>query len=541
MRSALLARFERHADAGLAALSDEHGIHGYEALLERASSIAAHLLTIAAAGSSATAPRAPRTSLEGERVALLVEPGASFVAALYAVWLAGGCAIVLSPLHPAPESAYFCTDAEVRIIVTSRTLAAKLGEAAAGRTLVEVDADVAFDDPPTLRAGMTSLGGSRVREANEDTDAALQLYTSGTTGRPKGAVLTHANLAMQQELVGDAWRFTREDVLLHALPLHHMHGLAIALFTALGAGATVRMLPGFDAIRIWNELGAATVFMAVPTMYSRLCDAFDSADAETREQWTASARALRLATSGSAALPVSLASRWEAIAGIIPVERFGMTEIGVGMTNPIEGPRAKGMVGFPLPTVETRIVGDDGAPAASGELWIRGPSVFSGYFRRDEATRAAFVAAGDGGLAWFKTGDTVTRSASATHDSGITPGPFRILGRNSVDILKSGGYKLSALEIEEAILELAAVREVAVVGVPDESWGDRVIACVVAQPGREADCSADAVRAHVRDKLAVYKCPKNVVVMAALPRNAMGKVVKPELSKLLAATRFKDP
>jgi malonyl-CoA/methylmalonyl-CoA synthetase len=184
--------------------------------------------------------------------------------------------------------------------------------------------------------------------------------------------------------------------------------------------------------------------------------------------------------------------------------------------------RKKGTVGYPLPTVDTRIVDEHGAEAATGELWIRGPSVFRGYHEREEATREAFVRATDGGAPWFKTGDTVTRDED---------GAFRILGRTSVDILKSGGYKLSALEIEAAILELDAVREVAVVGVPDEAWGERVIACVVPAPGRDADCSEERVRAHVRERLAPYKCPKEVRLFTELPRNAMGKVMKRELAR----------
>jgi len=270
-------------------------------------------------------------------------------------------------------------------------------------------------------------------------------------------------------------------------------------------------------------MSASTVFMGVPTMYQRLLGAFDAADEATRARWARGARALRLATSGSAALPVTLAERWRAIAGDIPVERFGMTEIGVGATNPVDGARKPGHVGRPLPTVETRIVAGD-RDADEGELWVRGPSVFAGYFGKDDATRDAFVP--DAGGAWFKTGDTVTRDAD---------GYIRILGRTSVDILKSGGYKLSALEIEEVLREHPAVAEVAVVGVPDEAWGDRVVACVVARAGEEEACSEAALRAFAREKLAPYKVPKEVVAMAELPRNPIGKVVKPELVRALVS------
>ncbi len=319
----------------------------------------------------ATALLGNRASLAGERVAILVGPGAPFVEAFFGVLLAGGCVVVLSPLHPAPETRYFCDDAEVKTVLVSADLAAHATALASSFEVRALEPILASTTP--LRDPVPAA----------DDAPALQLYTSGTTGKPKGAVITHANLAVQQQLVGDAWGFGPRDLLLHALPLHHMHGLAIALLTALGAGATTR-LTTFDAPAIWDAMPAATVFMGVPAMYHRLFLAFDAADEATRTRWSAAAHQLRLATSGSAALPVTLAERWRAITGKIPLERFGMTEIGVGITNVLDGERFPGCVGFPLPTVETRIVGDDGAEAEMGELWIRGPSVFAGYHRREE-------------------------------------------------------------------------------------------------------------------------------------------------------------
>jgi len=498
--SLLLASWGTQARGSRVAVEDGSGADAratYAAIDARARRIASVLLDGAA----------KRRTLGGERVALLVAPGRDFVAAFVGVLLAGGCVVVLSPLHPLPETTYFCDDAQVRTIIASPDLAGRLG--AAGRRVLLPEAFDRADaiDPPAAAAS----------------DAALQLYTSGTTGKPKGAVITHQNLATQQELLRDAWGFSADDVLLHALPLHHMHGLAIALLTALGAGACTRMLPAFDAARVWDEMATSTVFMGVPTMYSRLLAAYDAADDATRARWTAGARGLRLATSGSAALPVTLAERWRAIAGDVPVERFGMTEIGVGATNPLAGPRKPGHVGRPLRTVETRIVAD-GRDAEEGELWVRGPSVFAGYFGKEEATRDAFVADANG--AWFKTGDTVTRDGD---------GYLRILGRTSVDILKSGGYKLSALEIEEVLRENGAVAEVAVVGVPDEAWDERVVACVVPRAGQEAACAEAALRAFARERLAPYKVPKEVVTMADLPRNAVGKVIKPELVRALVS------
>jgi malonyl-CoA/methylmalonyl-CoA synthetase len=491
--STLTSRWLARAFETRTAVLDATGAHTY------ASVVAASLRV-------ATALLGSRTSLEGERVAILVGPNAAFVEAFFGVLLAGGCVVVLSPLHPPPETRYFCDDAEVRTVLVSADLAPLAARLAS-------DFEVRALEPILAARGPVRDPATSAEDA-----PALQLYTSGTTGKPKGAVIMHANLAVQQRLVGEAWGFGSTDTLLHALPLHHMHGLAIALLTALGAGATTR-LTTFDAPAIWNALGTATVFMAVPAMVHRLFVAFDGADDATRVRWSAAAAQLRLATSGSAALPVTLAERWRAITGRIPLERFGMTEIGVGLTNVLDGERFPGCVGFPLPTVETRIVGDDGKDAEMGELWIRGPSVFARYHRREEETRSAFVSDPAGGGPWFRTGDTVTREDG---------GPYKVLGRTSVDILKSGGYKLSALEIEEVLREHAAVGEIAVIGLPDEAWGERVVACVIRKEGGPA-CDAAGLRAFAKERLAAYKVPKDILFLDDLPKNALGKVIKPVL------------
>jgi len=452
---------------------------------------------------------AGRDSLRGERVALLILPGAEFVSSFYGVLLAGGTVVVLSPLHPPAETLYFCSDANVRTLIVGESMRQLAEPLLAGRRALSPATGA-----PSQMVSLPIVNGEH---------DALQLYTSGTTGKPKGAVLSHANLAMQQMLLRDAWGWKQEDTLLHSLPLHHMHGLAIAMLSALGAGASVHFVP-FDAANLWNAMSKATVFMAVPTMYAKLLTAFEAADSPTREKWGAHARALRLATSGSAALPVSLAEKWKAITSRIPLERFGMTEIGVGISNPLGDERTPGAVGFPLKTVETRIVNDEGEESETGELWIRGPSVFSRYHERPTETAKAFAPANDGGAQWFRTGDTVTRDAS------VKGSPFRILGRTSVDILKSGGYKLSALEIEEVCREHRAVSEVAVIGLPDDTWGERVVACVVVHTG--ASLAVEELRSFCKTKLAAYKVPKEVLLFTELPRNALGKVVKPELSRL---------
>ncbi len=487
--SSLLAAWVARENDARPAVHDPRGTTSYAQAVDRAERIATALLD-------------RRVSLEGERVALLVSPGADFLACFFGILRAGGTVVVLSPLHPPPETQYFCDDAGVKTVIASADLTAHVAFLAPERRVVLAETLVIAPRAPVKA---TPGGGA----------PALQLYTSGTTGKPKGAVITHDNLATQQRLLAQAWGWKQDDVLLHVLPLHHMHGLAIAWLSAVGAGASTHFLGGFDAARTWNAMTDASVFMAVPTVHAKLFAAFDAADEAMRARWTRSARALRLVTSGSAALPVTVGDRWTALSGAYPLERFGMTEIGVGTTNPLDpAGRRPGTVGRPLPTVQTRIVDD--------ELWIAGPSVFAGYHGKEDATREAFVL--EAGTRWFKTGDTVAQG-----DDGY----LRILGRTSVDIIKSGGYKLSALEIEEVLREHPAVGEIAVVGVPDETWGERVVACVVPRDGRDAECTEDALRAFARERLAPYKVPRTVVAMRELPRNAVGKVMKPVLVKKL--------
>jgi len=505
MVSPLVTRLASLARSDALAVEDEQTRRSFAELWDRAQRARGTLLL----------GHEGKTSLEGRAVAILVSPGATWLEAFFGVILAGGVALPLSPLYPPTELLWFGEDARAEMVIVSEDHQERAALLCAGRRVLLASA---------LAEGPRLEGDSALLEPD---DVALLLYTSGTTGKPKGAMITHANVDVQAAILREAWAFGPADRLLHALPLHHLHGLGISLLTTLLSGAAARMLPRFDARRVWEEFSGTnppTVWMAVPTMYQKLFEAFDAADAETQARFTMGAKRLRLATSGSAALPVTLAERWRVLTGAIPLERFGMTEIGVGATNALEvAQRRPGSVGMPPRSVEARIVDEAGheLEAGPGELWIRGPSVFRGYFGREQASRDAFAEGG-----WFKTGDVAVRSPD---------GFLRLLGRTSVDILKSGGYKLSALEIEEALRENPAVAEVAVVGLPDEAWGDRVCAVLVPKRGREAECAEEAIRLWSKERLAAYKVPRRIIVAASLPRNALGKVVKPELIKSILA------
>ncbi len=279
------------------------------------------------------------------------------------------------------------------------------------------------------------------------------------------------------------------------------------------------MPPRFDTNAVWDciERGRLTLFMAVPTVYVKLIAAWDAASQQRRAELSRACQRLRLMVSGSAALPVSTLQRWKEISGHTLLERYGMTEIGMALSNPLRGERVLGSVGTPLPGVEVRLAGENGepvAPGAPGEIEVRGPGVFAEYWGQHESTRAAFR---DG---WFRTGDTAI----------VENGTYRILGRTSIDILKTGGHKVSALEIEEALRQHPAVAECAVVGIADPEWGDRVAVAVVLNDGHTLDLPS--LRLWAKERLAAHKVPSRLLVLDALPRNAMGKVTKPAVAAL---------
>ena len=480
----LIARGRQYAPR--VSIADLQGTYTYADLLQASSSVAAALL-------------AGRDDLREERVAFLLAPGFPWVATQWGIWRAGGIAVPL-PLNAAPpELEYLLDDTGSSMLVLDGTTSVARGI----RTF-----------------SYAQLSGWPAASLPEISTArrAMILYTSGTTSRPKGVVTTHLNVAAQIDTLVMAWEWSPEDRILLCLPLHHVHGIINVVGCALWSGAACEMLPRFDAAAVWDRIaaGEVTLFMAVPTVYSKLIAAWEAASPARQAELSQACSRLRLMVSGSAALPVSTLERWKEISGHTLLERYGMTEIGMALSNPLRGRRVPGSVGTPLPGVELQLV-DGGTPVAQGTpggIEVRGPAVFSEYWSKPDATREAFR---DG---WFITGDTAI----------VENGVYRILGRTSIDILKTGGHKVSALEIEEALRRHPAIAECSIVGVADAEWGERVAAAVVLKEGHALDLPS--LRTWGRELLAVHKLPSRLLVLEALPRNAMGKVIKPALALL---------
>jgi malonyl-CoA/methylmalonyl-CoA synthetase len=471
----------------------------------------------AASTTGADVLRGGRDDLREERVAYLVPPGIDWVITQWAIWRAGGIAVPLALSHPPPELARVIEDSSASIVVANDDNIARI-EAMARRagariiTTAELRTGAVAEPAGTTGTEHSVAGDVSRRRASI-------LYTSGTTGRPKGVVSTHGNIAAAIETLVSAWGWRADDRILHVLPLHHLHGIINVLSCALWSGACCEFLPRFDGRAVWARLasGEITLFMAVPTIYRRLIAAWDEATPAERVTWSRGAQSLRLMVSGSAALPVPTLERWRDITGHTLLERYGMTEIGMALSNPLEGERVAGTVGQPLPGVEARLVDAEGLPVppgTPGQIEVRGPQVFLEYWNRPADTADAFR---DG---WFRTGDEAT----------IENGRWRILGRSSIDILKTAGFKVSALEIEDVLRTHTGVADCAVVGVPDEDLGDRVVVAVV--PAKPGSMDTDELIAWARERLAPYKVPRACLVVDDLPRNAMGKVTKPAVKEL---------
>lgn len=491
----LIARARRHGDRTAIVASD--GTFTYRDLLETSERVATCLL-------------AGHDDLAEARVAFLTPANFSYVATQWGIWRAGGIAVPLAVSHPPPELEHAIGDSAADVVVVHPQLAPVMSAVELPSSVRTVTTTEAAGAAPRSPLPVVAEGRR-----------AMIVYTSGTTGRPKGVVTTHANIAAQVTSLITAWEWRGDDRIPLVLPLHHVHGIVNVLCCALWAGACCEMAVAFDPVRVWTRIaeGGLSLFMAVPTIYGKLIAAWDAAPPERRRAWSAGCAAprMRLMVSGSAALPVQRLERWREITGHVLLERYGMTEIGMALSNPLHGERRPGFVGAPLPGVEVRLVDEAGRPVPAGtpgEIEVRGATVFREYWRRPDATAAAFR---DG---WFRSGDIAV----------VEDGAYRILGRASVDIIKTGGYKVSALEVEEVLRTHPAIAECAVVGIEDAEWGERVCAAVESRGG--TDLTLDALQQWAKQRLAPYKVPRALACVPALPRNSVGKVTKVEVMKL---------
>ncbi|WP_105971375.1 acyl-CoA synthetase [Streptomyces geranii] len=442
------------------------------------------------------------------RVAVWATPTLETAVGVVAALLAGVPAVPLNPKSGESELGHILKDSSPALVLAGpgEQLPSAFG------SLERVDVEVGTSGAETVPAEAPDPKPKPKPDLDPESPA-LIVYTSGTTGPPKGAVIPRRAIATTLDALADAWQWTSEDVLVHGLPLFHVHGLILGILGPLRRGGSVRHLGRFSTEGVTRELtDGATMLFGVPTMYHRIAETLpgdpDLAGALGRA---------RLLVSGSAALPVHDHERITAATGRRVVERYGMTETLMNTSVRADGEPRAGTVGVPLPGVEVRLVEEDGAPITAydgetvGEIQVRGPNLFTEYLNRPDATAAAFTADG-----WFRTGDMAVRDPD---------GYVRIVGRKATDLIKSGGYKIGAGEIENALLEHPGVREAAVTGEPDADLGERIVAWIVpADPQLPPD--AEELANHVAGRLAPHKRPRVVRYLDALPRNDMGKIMK---------------
>jgi acyl-CoA synthetase (AMP-forming)/AMP-acid ligase II len=457
----------------------------------------------------------------GDRVLLAAGTSLGFLRCYLGALRAGAVVVLANPAGTAAEFRHLVSDSGARMALADPGPAERLGGMLPVVGARDLGAVVAGGGAAggVLAGGGDQAGARRPRPG----DTALLAYTSGTTGRPKGVPLTHAELVISIRSAMAAWRWTAGDVLVHALPLFHQHGLG-GVHATLIAGSSASLLSRFSASGLITAVAEAraTVLFGVPTIYQALADAVLpqdpvlTQDAVIRQDTEAGAlRGLRLAVCGSAPLSPELAGRLRRVLGRVPLVRYGTTESGLDVSNPLADPRGD-TVGLPLPGVLARIWSGDAEapPGTDGEIQVRGPQVFGGYWRDPEATAAAFTPDG-----WFRTGDI----------GRVDPGTEHLVIRGRIkELIITGGMNVYPREVELVLERHPSVAEAVVAGVPHQRWGERVTAWVVLRPGHRLD--EEALVAHARAVLSPYKCPKRVFELDSLPRNALGKVLRAELA-----------
>lgn len=452
---------------------------------------------------------------QGDRVAVQLPKCIPFIYLYLATIRMGAIFLPLNPAYPEQELTYFLENAGVKLLFGDTAVSAKL--ATLPQTLPQLQPPITLSSqnpsPFIVQLAITDTTRPLPPLPTNAEQTALMIYTSGTTGRPKGAQVSHGNLTANLNSLHQAWGWHEDDVLLHVLPIFHAHGLIISLQAALHAGATAVLLPKFDAKQTLDTLvqRRCTLFMGVPTIHRRLVEHPQATNYDLSH--------MRLLTSGSDRLPNALFQRFQDTFGHTLLERYGMTETCINLSNPLHGERRVGSVGLPLPQVEARIADANDIPlpnGKTGEVQIRGPHVFKGYWQKPAETAAAFTADG-----WLKTGDLGEQSPD---------GYFTLKGR-AKDLIITGGLNVYPPEVERVLALHPAVQYGVVIGCPDEEWGERVTAVIIPHP-KHTLTDTDII-AHCRQHLAPYKAPKKVIFVENLPSNALGKIQKAQLRRSL--------
>jgi malonyl-CoA/methylmalonyl-CoA synthetase len=446
---------------------------------------------------------------KGDRVILYLPKSLGFIVAHLALQKIGAIAVPLNPGFKQSEMDYLYEDSEAKLVVAGSEQDTIMRSIDPGLNSIVISTENPYQDLDSFRSASDTLPPAGI----EPEDVGLIIYTSGTTGKPKGALLTHGNLVHDARNITNIWEISESDILCHALPLFHVHGLCFALHTALMAGSHVVMLDRFSPEEVIEVLAkregeyVCTVFMGVPAMYSKMADSLGEKTLDFRH--------IRLWASGSAPLLAKDFDRAKRVFGKKPVEREGMSETGMNFSNPLKGIRKPGSIGLPLPDLQVRIVDPetciDVDPGQTGEIWLKGPGVTPGYWRKPEETAKVFE------QGWFRTGDL----------GRVDEDGYYYLTDRLKHIIISGGENISPKEIETIINQIEGVAESSVVGIPDEKWGEKVVAAVVLNPG--ALVNAQEIHRFCKQHLHNWKCPKEIVFRKELPKNRMGKVLKEEI------------
>ena len=487
---------------------DTSGKYTYSEILNLANSTAKKLL-------------ADKEDLQEERILFMIAPGHKYIAAQWGIWIAGGIAVPIALSHPAEEINHIIKDTSSTKIIFDPEYSDIL------KNIDNIN-NIEFIKTNEIN---TSYQNNKSPEIDESRRAMI-IYTSGTTNRPKGVVTTHLNIKSQITALVESWEWVDSDHILNVLPLHHVHGIVNAMLCALWSGAKCEFLSSFDSKTIWDKLSnnQISLFMAVPTMYEKLISFWNDLPRERQKLIKKQTSNLRLMVSGSDALLPNTLKQWKTITGHVLLERYGMTEIGMALSNPLKGRRIPGFVGTPLPGVQIRICSidfdsnenpvslDAEVPHGSeGELQIKGENVFLEYWNNAEDTVSSFSKDG-----WFRTGDI------ASTENGV----FKIWGRASQDIIKTGGEKVSANEIQYVLRSHPKIKECAVVGIQDEKWGEAVSVAIILSKGSTLDRLQ--LRKWAKNKLIHYKVPQKILIVDDLPRNTMGKIIKPKIKEMFS-------